>query len=330
MQLTYTLWSGGVLSQPHQALPAKDATSPAAGVLAAAIGVSEAFQLIRNNVQACRRDVGLSLWRPDLDWRDPSSWGPPTTGLLFPSRMHLVGLGHLGQAYLWTLGWMPFPDYGEIELLLQDVDRLVQANHATSLLASSDDLRLMKTRVLAARAEELGFGTRILERRLDETQLVGFDDPRIALIGVDNLPTRAMIGRPGWSFTVDAGLGGEAGNYLDVHVNTFPSSRTPEEKWGDQHGRFDQSLLSQPAYAEMERRIGDPCGVITIAGKAIASSFVGAFASALVVGELARYYADDAEHYEFVNASLLNLRGTKVARNAVINEAENLGYVTLL
>ncbi|MCZ7600607.1 MAG: hypothetical protein M5U09_26740 [Gammaproteobacteria bacterium] len=49
-----------------------------AGVLAGALGVSEAFQHMRGgNAAAGRRPVGLSLWRPEreVDWnsRAPSA-----------------------------------------------------------------------------------------------------------------------------------------------------------------------------------------------------------------------------------------------------------------
>src|SRR5205814_6855699 len=119
MTVTHAGWAGGILSRPGITL-ARRPEFPPAGVLAGAVGVAEAFQAIRGNVRAGHRDHGLSLWRPDIEWVDPSGYGPEMTGLPAPNKLHLLGLGHLGQAYLWTLGWLPYPSTNDVELVLQD------------------------------------------------------------------------------------------------------------------------------------------------------------------------------------------------------------------
>ena len=71
---------------------------------------------------AGRRALGLSLWRPgpEADWLQPDESEPPLTYL--PSRLWLIGLGHLGQAYLWGLGLLPYKDPADVALVLQDID----------------------------------------------------------------------------------------------------------------------------------------------------------------------------------------------------------------
>jgi hypothetical protein len=328
LAVTYAGWSGGVLSAPGMAL-ARRPEFPPAGVLAGAIGVSEAFQIIRGNVRAGRRDHGLSLWRPDVQWVSPSSFGPDFRGLLVPNKIHLIGLGHLGQAYLWTLGWLPFPEPDGVELVLQDLDHVTEANNSTSLLANRGDLGQRKTRLMSEQLERRGFRTRLIERRLDEHQRAGDDEPRVALIGVDNPTTRALLGDVGWQLIVDVGLGAGAGDYLDAQMHSFPARVTPAQLWGGRRGAFDPELLEQPAYRDLERRLGDRCGAIMVAGRAVGAAFVGAFASSVAIGELIRYYADDAVRFEALNLSLRNLTAARCVANAGWEGGENLGWVEL-
>lgn len=326
--VTYAGWSGGVLSRPGMAL-ARKPEFPPTGVLAGAVGVSEAFQIIRGNVRAGRRDHGLSLWRPDVEWVNPEAFGPDYHGLLVPNKIHLVGLGHLGQAYLWTLGCLPFSDPRSVELVLQDVDYLTDANIATSLLATREDLDHRKTRFLAAKLDGRGFGTRLIERRFDEHQRVADDEPRVALIGVDNPMTRALLGEAGWGLIVDVGLGAGAGDYLDAQIHSFPAQITPAQLWAERHGAFDDTLLDQPAYRELERLLGDRCGAIMVAGRAVGAAFVGAFAAAVAVSELVRYYAEGALRFEALNFSLRDLSAARWAATAGWEGGENLGWVEL-
>jgi hypothetical protein len=328
MTVAHAGWAGGVLSRPGVNLPRRPEFPPA-GVLAGAVGVAEAFQAIRGNVRAGRRDQGLSLWRPDAQWVDPSAFGPELPGLLAPKRLHVLGLGRLGQAYIWTLGWLPYPKLNDVELVLQDVDMLTEANLATSMLAVAKDVGERKTRVVAQAAETAGFQTRLYERRFDGHERAGEDDPQIALVGVDNPQTRALLGHAGWSLIVDVGLGAGAGDYLDARLHSFPAERTPEEEWGGRSGTFDETVMDMPAYQELERRLGDRCGAIMVAGRAVGAAFVGAFASSVAIAEILRYYADDERRHTIVDLSLRDLSRARIAFASDWDGADNLGYIAL-
>lgn len=321
-------WSGGVVFRPGTS-PPHAVDFPPAGVLAGAVGVAEAFQSVRGNVRAGRRDNGLSLWSPDTPWLDSSAFGPDINGLLAPNKLSILGLGHLGQAYIWTLGWLPYPDPQSVEFVLQDVDLLSKANLATSLLASESDLGQRKTRLVAAALDRRGFQTRLIERRFNEYQRVDEDDPQIVLSGVDNPSTRSLLGNAGWKLIIDVGLGAGAGDYLDARLHSFPAQKTPGELWGGRVGSFDETLLDLPAYRAMEQRIGDRCGTIMIAGRAVGAAFVGAFASSLAVAEALRYYADDQRRFEVIDVSLRDLSRPRLAAAATWAGSENLGYVVL-
>ena len=66
LHATWEGWSGGVVEETKDRL-AESLEFPLAGMLAAALGVSEVFQNLRGYVVAGRRSTGLSLWEPQRD-----------------------------------------------------------------------------------------------------------------------------------------------------------------------------------------------------------------------------------------------------------------------
>jgi hypothetical protein len=181
LRATFEGWSGGVLPlEDTRRLPEQREFTPS-GVLAGALAVSEAFQFIRGgNAQIGRRAVGLSLWHLEKDrsWLEEAAFGPTLEYL--PSKLWMIGLGHLGQAYLWTLGFLPYAHPNDVQIVLQDYDTLVQANDSTSPLTSPAILGEKKTRAMARWCEEHGFHTAIQERRFDANFQVDHDDPQVA------------------------------------------------------------------------------------------------------------------------------------------------------
>ena len=96
-------WRGGILPAHSRLAPAPGPVMPLAGMLSAALAVNEAYLFVNGGASvAGRRALGLSLWRPDaaFDWLAGDS-GEPELAYL-PSRLWMLGLGHLGQAYLWA------------------------------------------------------------------------------------------------------------------------------------------------------------------------------------------------------------------------------------
>jgi hypothetical protein len=105
------------------------------GVLAAALAVCELFlSFAEINVEAGRRRVALSLWRPDADVHDPSGLGVPEEFL--PKDLWVLGLGHLGNAYLWSLASLPYARPEDVEIVLNDFDRVGAENIDTGVLLS--------------------------------------------------------------------------------------------------------------------------------------------------------------------------------------------------
>lgn len=304
-------WSGAVVEGGTSPVDESDGLL-LAGIAAGGIAVAEAFEWRRGgNLRAGRRSNGISLWRPDLPWQHEDAKGPSDVTIA-PRGWWLVGLGHLGQGYLWCIGMMPFADPGAVRLVLQDDDFITVANESTGLLLSpgsaSGLTKTRKTRHLAARLEERGFQTTITERRLAAGDCPRGDEPTLALIGVDNPATRRVLSATkGFELIVDAGLGGGVAEYLDISIHTFPGSRlsTQIPAW---HHAPPSTLeaIGQPAYGDLTARTGDQCGTVEIAGRAVAASFVGATAGALVVAEALRVLRGEHRH-EVVAASVRDL-----------------------
>ena len=318
VRATFDGWQGGVAPLYHDVrLPERQEYVPA-GVLAGALGVSEAFQFVRgDNAVAGRRDVGLSLWQPDkaVNWLEAGELGPPLERL--PASAWIIGLGHLGQAFLWTLGLLPYASPEEVSLVLQDFDELVEANDSTSLLTTRALLGEKKTRAMAAWCESRGFRTSIVERRFAGDFRVAGDEPRVALCGVDNALARADLEDVGFDRVIEAGLGAGSQEYLAFQTHTFPADRSAKLRWGTRGHRPDaDAVADNPAYRALAQSGLDDCGITTLAGRTVGASFVGAVTAAVVIAELIRLGLG-GPRYEIVDGSLrsLELRQAVVCRD---------------
>lgn len=304
IRATFDGWSGGVIPfEDAGRLPEKQEFIPA-GVLAGAVAVSEAFQYVRQgNVMAGRRDMGLSLWQPEAgsDWQNASN-GPEINEL--PSKLWLIGLGHLGQAFLWTLGLLPYKKPEDVLLVLQDYDVLTEANDSTSLLTFPSSMSKMKTRAMAEWCESRGFRTIIHERRFGSNFKIAEEEPTVVFCGVDNAPARAVLEEVGFRRIIEAGLGKGLEEYLAFQINTFPGHRKALDIWGNKSLSKTKTLdyTDQPAY----QGIGDKCGLTMLAGRSVGASFVGATVSALAVSELIRMCHGNHQ-YSLIDGSLRSL-----------------------
>jgi ThiF family len=321
LYLTWSGWSGGVVQSEESRLDGDG--SVLAGVAAAGLGISETFQRQLGAVLPGRRDIGISLWRPDLDWRHADAAGPVVRYL--PASLWLLGLGHLGQAFAWTLGMLPYAKPGEAEFGLVDFDRIVEGNAATQLLARPSDAGRRKARVVADALERQGFATRLVERAYNEhfNPVAHADpvrnEPSIALSGFDDITPRRVLGETGFTHVVDAGLGSGPVEYLDMVLHSFPAAEDPGTAFAkqDPSGR----PLPQAYEAEITRcaKAGDDetatrCGMLDIAGVTVGAAFVGAFASTLVVADIMRLL-HGGNNYSVISIDLRSPSGIQAVPN---------------
>jgi hypothetical protein len=306
VRATFNEWCGGVVPIGSGTRLGEQGVFTPAGVLAGAIGVAEIFQRLRGGCpMACRRATGLDLWCPERNWLRGESAVPLTR---LPSSAWLVGLGNLGQAYLWTLGLLP---YGETlpDLFLQDFDVLAPSNLSTSLLTFPPLIGRRKSRALAEWADQRGFRTAIIERRFASDFQIGPLEPQVALVGVDNPLARQSIEDVGFGRVIEAGLGAGPKDFLGIDLHTFPAERLARDVWREA-GRSEIDM-APPAYQALLKVSGDPCGTLQLAGRSVGAPFVGAIAATLVIAELMRL-AIGAPRYELISCHLRDLDGRTV------------------
>lgn len=262
--------------------------NPLAGIGAAAIGVNEAFMHVRGDLaEAGHRNVGMSLWNQLAvsDWRDEVHKGPKLAYL--PRSLWLVGLGHLGQAYAWTVGLMPYPLEARPHMVLQDFDRAAKSNLSTCLLLWTADLLKPKVRVVASRLEAAGFTTALVERRFAAAHQVIGDEPTTALIGVDNVAARRDLDTAGFALVVEAGLGSGYRDFRNIRLHTFPGPRQPSAIWSAE-STAQTAIELTDTYRKLADERQDICGMTLLASRAVATPFVGALAAVLALAEVMR------------------------------------------
>lgn len=260
-----------------------DAENVLAALCAAALGVHEAFGAVqaRPGSDVGHRSISLNLWSPAAEGDD----GPPLTHT--PASWWLIGLGHLGQANAWALSWLPYPDPGHVSVVLQDVDKAVDANHSTGMLTPRRPTQVRKTRLVAASLDALGFDTHIVEQRLHHNTRVPPKDTHVALLGVDNLPTRRMISAVGWGLAIDAGLGAGPADFNAIQLRRFPAARPSDQVPAWAEPPADNLVLPRNrAFDDLSRR--DACGAVQLAGTAVGAAFVGVIAACLAIAEATR------------------------------------------
>src|SRR6185503_5128483 len=136
------------------------------------------------SIEAGRRTVALSLWRPDLDASNSAALGVPVQYL--PASLWVLGLGHLGNGYLWALATLPYADSSNVTFYLNDFDMVESENVETGLIFQKPHVGSLKTRVIAEWLEARRFNTRIVERRFDSDFRCRDDEPRLAICGFDS------------------------------------------------------------------------------------------------------------------------------------------------
>lgn len=283
-----TGWRGGVLPIDSELEPEPGPSNPIAGMLAAALAINEAFLHVdRGPSAAGHRVTGLSLWQPapTVDWLVEDPTEPPLSYL--PSNLWLIGLGHLGQAYLWALGLLPYRTPGELSLVLQDIDFITDSTESTSVLTRADMVGVRKTRAMAAWADARGFRNTICERLFDAHLVRHPGEPAIALCGLDNAAGRRALDRVGFDLVVEAGLGRGHRDFRTLRLHTLPGERPASEIW--KNPAVGENVEHQPAYEQLRAQGKlDRCGMTMLAGKAVGAPFVGAVAASLAMSEVLR------------------------------------------
>ena len=306
IQVTFDGWTAAAAPVAYALRLPERERCVLAGVAAGALAVSETFMAFAEvSVEATRRAVGLSLWRPDLPWDHADAVGVPVEYL--PGEAWCLGLGHLGQAYLWCLGLLPYAEPGKVNLILNDFDQVMRANLDTGILSLERHLDRFKARVAAEWLEDRGFRPRLVERAFDEGTRRRPAEPLLGLCGFDGRGPRHLLDEAGFGVVVECGLGGRADNFDGLQMHTLPAAgRTCRQMWPE--GEDDEARNRAERLArrnEFYQAVGEAvrCGHVELAGLSVAVPFVGAVAGSLVLAEALRML-HDGERYESIDVQL--------------------------
>lgn len=319
-------WRGGVVPADFAASFDGGPVMPLAPMLAAALAVSEAFSFVSGgDAGVGRRTCGLSLWDPEADWLDAAKDGPVLEYL--PTRLWVIGLGHLGQAYLWALGLLPYVAPSGVELVLQDMDKITASSESTSVLSDGTMIGERKTRAMAAWARARGFESNIHERLFDENYRRQTTEPAIALCGLDNALGRRALDNAGFEFVVEAGLGRDHRNFQTMRLHTLPGKRPANQIWAK--GGGDAGAGDREAYNDLLKKgCLDQCGVTLLAGKAVGAPFVGSVAACLAMSEVLRLLAGGPLH-EVIDLDLRSVEHLSAIPQSRDFASINPGYVKI-
>jgi hypothetical protein len=314
-QVTWDGWRGAVIPMRERARLPERANVRLAPALASAIALSEAFQYFDGRPLAGRRATGISLWQPGADWREENPAEPPLAFL--PRSLWLLGLGNLGQAYLWLLGLLPFPEGQKPEFTLQDFDTISVANVSTSVLSDELLVGSRKARVMAAWADAFGCKTSIVERRFGGWTKRIDDEPAVALCGFDNALARASLEDAGFDLVVEAGLGSGPTAFMNFTTHAFPASRHARDIWRQDAEAASPEIPTGKAYADLlQQGIVDDCGLALLQSRAVGVPFVSLTAAAFALAELLRRL-HGGPAFEVLAGSLLDLDSVEAVEQKV-------------
>ena len=285
-----------------------------AGVAAGALAVGRAFLAEQGDVRAGRTAQSLSLWLPDTSELSVHDPGPVLGSVYLPKSLWFIGLGNLGQAFLWSLTLLPYPKPEEVLLLFQDDQCVGKENWGTSVLVKRGPYGMLKTRIAEDWAMQRGFQVRRIDRRLDENLFRAPTEPAIAFAGLDRMPARRLLGGRGFEYVIDAGLGATVTDYRKFRLNVFDSASNPANHFADVEDETAQvihDLIQLRADKELTETRGDGgCGAAMLAGSSVAVPFVSAFVSALSITQAIRIASGDAHHIG-ITGDMGNLRNVR-------------------
>lgn len=272
--ITDSFWLGlrverdGFSLTPGESLMSADG-GVEAGVAGAGAALHQAFEHIY-------RQAPLAGWR-EIAFRMPGDNGSPAA-----RNQWLIGLGHLGQAYLWTAMLRP-ADQRPSVVRLTDDDTVSASSLSTCLLVDAADIGRYKTDAVAQRLESLGVKVqRDAVRLAMDTGPVDSAHP-LCIVAVDNLTLRRALDRLQGCQLLEAGIGDGVDGFTRVQAHAFPGHRLARDVWAGEDRKASRAVdISKPAYRRLLQDSGDECGTTLVAGRSVATPFVGAFAGAVL------------------------------------------------
>lgn len=285
----------------------------ASASLACYYSFCKAYQINNDGIDL---NVGISLWNLNSgkEWYQNENDGP--NKLFLPKNIWTLGLGHLGQAYLWTLGMMPFNKPDETLILLQDADVVEIENIGSQVLCFEKNIGKPKTRACMDFLEELHFKTQIIEKHFvdgDSDQEWVKNFPFI-LNGVDNIKTRKSINKDSFKLFLDGATNGKYELFDSFTMKNISNLKKDTDKlWPE--ADINGSIFHKNLYQRYEKT--HQCGQLSNIG--ISTPFVGLFSSTIVISELLRSL-NQGKCYSIVSLQLRDLTSIEAIESGIYNK----------
>jgi hypothetical protein len=254
------------------------------GVFAAALAVRQVFAGVLAGRHLRPRDATISLWTPWMGV-DRSNIGPQALDV--PDKFWILGLGHLGQGFIWNLCFLGAEGGRAI---VQDDQPIGEENEATSVLVSNDDIGENKTRIASRWLSAAGWKADIIERRHHGDIQLNPDDPPYLLSGLDRIEPRRIMANHGFDYMIDAGLGHGPHDFEAIQLRVITKGAPFDDLWSDTDPTLEavsSDRQAGAAYKDLERHIGQ-CGTVSFAEASTSVPFVGAATGALVIAQAIR------------------------------------------
>lgn len=137
--------------------------------------------------------------------------------------------------------------------------------------------------VLATRLIELGVKVVQDLARLDVDSGPVTSAQPLCVVAVDNLALRKSLDKVRGAAVLEAGIGDGVDGFTRVQAHAFPGRRQARDILVGEDPKASRAVdISKPAYQSLLKECGDECGTTLVAGRSIATPFVGAFAGALL------------------------------------------------
>lgn len=199
----------------------------------------------------------------------------------------VIGLGHLGQAYLALLFFL-LKDRDLPHIVLVDKDSFEKENYTTQVLLEEGGSWIggRKDEVLERHLKARGLSVQGELHELTWIWQRPPSHPRIALLGLDNLDVRRMAIAAGYDWFIEAGLGR---SFLRPRVtwHALPCDNELAKRMfhGASHARW---LSSKPFLTALQETPGR-CGFLRFESIQAAAPSMGLVAAGLVAAELEQY-----------------------------------------
>jgi hypothetical protein len=266
-------WVVGVRPIDHQGA-GEDGNNPLAGIAAGGLAVGYAFDTVRGLGSDLPADIDL--------WGLPEA--PAFAEVFLPGAIWIVGLGNLGQAFVWALSSLPYSDPSDVSLILHDFDHISDENWGTSVLVADGESGTLKTKLVEQWINRRGFVARRVDRRLLATDRIDEGEPRLSFSGLDKNAARRAMASVGFEAIVDAGLGRTAENFDRLRVTVLHGPRTADTYFAG----MSDPLAPEPAVVQKYQELADVdrCGAAEIAGASVAVPYVSAIAATTALARM--------------------------------------------